>query len=197
MAEKLTQAELARALGVSRQAIHKLVAEGKLPMDEDKRIDLDVARAAISGLHPGSKTAQAVRDALAKSGDAPAEMGSAQVATMAATPPAAQDGDANGMTTSYHVARTLREVEEARMAKLKREEMEGQVIRVTAVEAVWAASLAQAREKFLQLSIRLSPLLAVETDPLKIDAMLQAELTEALQVIAGCDVRPKQDEGTV
>lgn len=193
MAEKLTQAELARALGVSRQAIHKLVTEGKLPMDEDKRIDLDVAREAISGLHPGSKTALAVRDALAKSGDAPAEEGAA----LAAIPPAAQDGDANGMPTSYHVARTLREVEEARMAKLKREEMEGQVIRVTAVEAVWAASLAQAREKFLQLSIRLSPLLAVETDPLKIDAMLQAELTEALQVIAGCDVRPRQDEGTV
>lgn len=83
------------------------------------------------------------------------------------------------------------------MAKLKREEMEGQVIRVTAVEAVWAASLAQAREKFLQLSIRLSPLLAVESDPLKIDAMLQAELSEALRVIAGCDVRPKPDEGMV
>lgn len=203
MAEKLTQAELARVLGVSRQAIHNLVNDGKLVMDAEKRIDLDAARTAIAELHPGSKTAQAVLGGAA--GAAPAAIvptadaagNASHVSIPAAASQFLADTDANGMSTNYHVARTLREMEEARMAKIKREEMEGQVIRITAVEAAWAESLAQAREKLLQLSIRLAPMLAVESDPLKIDTMLQAEMNEALQMLAGCDARPKPAEGSV
>lgn len=187
MADRLTQAEIARALGVSRQAIHKLVHAGKMALGDDGRCDLDTARAAIaSSVHPGSKTALALQT-------------QAPPPTPAATVPDTSDqhivipagasqflgnADEHGMPTNYHVARTLREGEEARMARLKREEMEGQLIRVTAVEAVWASSLAAAREHLLQVASRLAPLLAAETDPLKIDQMLHEEHTQALQLLA-------------
>ncbi len=73
------------------------------------------------------------------------------------------------------------------MARLKREEMEGQLIRVSAVETAWASSLAAAREHLLQVASRLAPLLAAETDPLKIDQMLHEEHTQALQLLAGAN----------
>ena len=82
------------------------------------------------------------------------------------------------------------------MAKLEREKMEGLLIRVSAVEAAWAASLAAAREHLLQLRARLAPLLAAENDPLKIDAMLDKEHAQALKRLAGCSVAGvPQEEG--
>ncbi|SFE88573.1 hypothetical protein [Paracidovorax wautersii] len=194
MSERLTQAELGRQLGVTRQAIHKLLEAGKITADGDGLIDLEAARVAIANnVHPGSKTAQAVT------------AGSADDDLPVTIPEAAEQfagggkgrGKGEGMPANFLIARTMREMEEARIARLKREEMEGLLIRVTAVEAVWAASLAQAREKLLQIAARLSPMLAAETDPLKVDNMLQDELNQALQLLAGCDVKPKPAEGSV
>lgn len=190
--ERLTPAELARAFGVSRQAIHKLIKAGKLTAGEDGRIDHDAARLAIaSSVHPGAKTAQAVTGG----GAVPAGADAGRVIPAAATQ-FLHDSDEHGMPTNFHVARTLRETEEARIAKLKREEMEGLLIRVSAVEAAWAASLAAVREHLLQLRARLAPLLAAESDPLKIDAMLGEEHAQALQQLAGCSVAASpQGEG--
>ena len=196
MAERLSQAELARQLDVSRQAIHKLVQAGKLIVGDDGRIDKAEALTAVAHLRIDSKAAQAVPQA-APSTSAAAPSTDTHVSIPAQATQFLGNPEENGMPTNYHVARTLGEMEDARMKKLKRMEMEGQLIRVTAVEAVWAASLAQAREKLLQLSIRLSPLLAVESDPLKIDTLLQTEMGEALQVLAGCDTRPKPAEGSL
>ena len=187
MADRLTQAELARALGVSRQAIHKLVQAGKLVLGEDGRCDLETARAAISsGVHPGSKTAQALQAAAPPPATVP-DTTAQHVVIPAAASQFLGNADEHGMPTNYHVARTLREAEEARMARLKREEMEGQLIRVSAVETAWASSLAAAREHLLQVASRLAPLLAAETDPLKIDQMLHEEHTQALQLLAGAN----------
>lgn len=187
MADRLTQAEIARALGVSRQAIHKLVQAGKLALGEDGRCDLDTARAAIAAsVHPGSKTAQALQTQAPPPPPSTVPDTTAQhVVIPAAASQFLANADEHGMPTNYHVARTLREAEEARMARLKREEMEGQLIRVSAVETAWASSLAAAREHLLQVASRLAPLLAAENDPLKIDQMLHEEHTQALQLLAG------------
>ncbi|MGB7422901.1 MAG: HTH domain-containing protein [Comamonas sp.] len=197
MSERLTQAQLARELGVSRQAIHKHVVAGTLAMGEDGKIDLDAARAAMQTLHPGAKTVQALVAGSAPTTPAPAAAPEpSHVVIPAQATHFLGDADERGMPTSYHVARTLRETEEARIAKLKREEMEGLLIRVSAVEAAWAASLAAVREHLLQLRARLAPLLAAENDPLKIDAMLGEEHAQALQQLAGCSVADvPQEEG--
>lgn len=188
MADRLTQAEIARALGVSRQAIHKLVQAGKLALGEDGRCDLDTARAAIaSSVHPGSKTAQALQTQAPPPPSTVPDTTAQHVVIPAAASQFLGNADEHGMPTNYHVARTLREAEEARMARLKREEMEGQLIRVSAVETAWASSLAAAREHLLQVASRLAPLLAAETDPLKIDQMLHEEHTQALQLLASAN----------
>jgi|GEM_PF-6774053 len=58
-AEKLNQSQLARALKISRQAVHKLIAAGKLVPDNDGKMTLADAQAAIAAtVHPGAKSAQ-------------------------------------------------------------------------------------------------------------------------------------------
>lgn len=179
MAQRLTQAQLARELGVSRQAIHKHVDAGTLAVGEDGKIDLDQARAAMQTLHPGSKTVQA----LAASAP-PAPSTSNQVVIPAAATQFLADADEHGMSTNYHIARTLREAEEARMARLKREEMEGSLIRLEAVRSVAANTLAATREALLQLPARLSTVLAAEGSPARVHDLLQQEIHQALAQLA-------------
>ena len=138
MARRLTQAQLARELEVSRQAIHKHVVAGTLAVGEDGLIDFDAAQAAMRTLHPGAKTVQALPGA-APQPAAPEAPAATHVVIPAQATHLLGNADEHGMPTNYHIARTLREAEEARMARLKREEMEGQLIRLEAVRSVVVA----------------------------------------------------------
>ena len=182
MAQRLTQAQLARELGVSRQAIHKHVNAGTLAVGDDGKIDLDQARAAMQTLHPGAKTVQAL------GGSAPPAPAAAPAPSHVVIPAQATqflgDADEHGMPTNYHIARTLREAEEARIARLKREEMEGQLIRLEAVRSVAANTLAATREALLQLPARLSTVLAAEGSPARVHDLLQQEIHQALAQLA-------------
>jgi phage terminase Nu1 subunit (DNA packaging protein) len=84
------------------------------------------------------------------------------------------------------LSRTTRETGELRLAQLR-----GELIRVDAVEAVWARSLVAARDHLLQLRERLAPMLAVESDPFKIDQMLDEEMSRALCYLAGVELPAK------
>lgn len=114
--QKRTESGLAREFGVSRQAIHDLVKRGILPKDADGLIDVEEARAALANLHPSSKIAKAVQSAAPSPATPPPE-------------PSPHPAEKQGTEiTSFHVARTLRESEEARMAKLKRMSIEKSLI---------------------------------------------------------------------
>lgn len=177
MPGRITQAQLAREFSVSRQAIHKHVQDGTLTLDDDGKIDLDQARAALQTLHPGSKTVQALAGAPAPAAAPGAEATHVVIPAQATSFLAA---DENGLPTNYHIARTLREAEEARIARLRREEMEGQLIRLEAVRSVAASTLAATREALLQLPARLSTVLAAETAPARVHDLLQQEIHQAL-----------------
>jgi len=61
--EKLNQSQLARALGISRQAVHKLIAAQKLVPDAEGKMTLAHAKEAIAAsVHPGAKSAQLGND---------------------------------------------------------------------------------------------------------------------------------------
>lgn len=169
-------AELARRLGVSRQAVSDLVRRGILTPDADGRIDEAAARAAIlASVHPTSKTVQAAQ------ASAPAP-----IATVAAAPapaPAAAP-QPEAAATNYHVAKTMREAAEAHIARLKLAEMRGELIRTDAVRAVMSNIFATTREAVLQMPARLAPLLAAESDPAAVQNLLHAELHAALESLA-------------
>lgn len=162
---KVTQAQLAKELRVSPQAVNKLVKRGVLACDESGLIDLELARVAIRArVRPSSKTAQSV------------------------------NGDGAGATTSgdgsapsgnkYYESKAMREAEEARMAKLRREEMERQLIRVDAVRSQAASILAATRDALLQLPARLATALAAESASERVYALLDAEIHQALSQFA-------------
>ena len=106
VAPKLSQAALARELDVSRQAVNDLVKRGILPIDKDGLIDVELARHAIANrVRPSGKTAAALN------GASPAAAPADSEATATASDSAP--------ITSYHVAKTLREAAEAKMANLR------------------------------------------------------------------------------
>lgn len=123
---RVRPAELARELKVTRQAIHDLQQRGKLSRDADGLIDLELARVALlNRVHPKGKTAQAVQQPAAQ--------------PVLAQPPEPAHGE-TAQITSFHVARTLREAAEAKLAQLKLAELTGELVRRRDVEKGAAAA---------------------------------------------------------
>lgn len=118
--QKLTEAGMARELGVSRQAVHDLVKRSILQKDDKGMIDVESAKVAlINSVRPSGKTASALQDF--------------EPATQAtATPPLVQPlltaPDQDPEITNYHIAKTLREAAEAQIARLKLDEMRGKFL---------------------------------------------------------------------
>lgn len=159
---RATQAELARQLGVSRQAVNDLVRRNILEVGQDGRIDTELARVALANrVRPSAKTANATASP------------SAQIMTSGAD---AVNPSDNTSVTSFHVAKTLRETAEARIAQLKLAELQGELIRVSDVRAAYAKRAAGLREAILQLPARLASQLAAEPDQAKCHDLLQAEI---------------------
>ena len=89
---------------------------------------------------------------------------------------------------SYEVARRRREAAEARIAEMKQAEMEGSLIRVDSVRSSFATKISGARDALLQIPSRLAPVLAAEGDMLKVTAVLEGELRQALADLSGAGV---------
>lgn len=164
--QRVKQAELARLLGVSRQSINELVTRGVIPSDKDGLIDVEMARAALlNRMRPSSPTATAAASAAPPPKTAPAT---------------SQDAANEGGATSYHVAKTLREAAEARMAQLKLAEMQGNMIsRELASKAAYEIGR-QVRDALQVSRRRLSPYLAASTSVTECEEILRKEHQELL-----------------
>lgn len=175
---RLKQAALARTLGVSRQAIGDLIKRQIIPMAADGLVDVEMARIAIANrVRPSGKTAASMQPGSLP----PASARASNPAGPAGATTAPPDDD----LMSYHVAKTLREVAEAKLAQLKLAELRGDLIRREDMERAVGALAAGLRESVLQIKARLAPLLAAESDIMKISAMLDAELRAALNKAVG------------
>lgn len=116
--QKLTEAALARELGVSRQAIHALVERGILHKDADGLIDVEQAKQALlNKVRPSGKTTAAIISQ---------DENAIQPLKQPLTPPPEPDQSAE--ITSYHIAKTLREAAEAQIARLKLADMQGKFL---------------------------------------------------------------------
>ncbi|BEP42250.1 hypothetical protein [Variovorax sp. V15] len=188
----ISLADYALHRGCSKAAVTKAAQAGRITLIDGK-IDPMIAdaqwkantRARIPARaardEPGLPAARAARD---EPGLPAAEAGAAG--------PAA--GGASGGGDDYWDSRGRREAAEAELAELKVAEQRRELIRVSAVELVWAASLAAAREHLLQVRARLGPLLAAETDVFKIEQLLDEEHSKALQLLAGAEVRKAEGD---
>jgi phage terminase Nu1 subunit (DNA packaging protein) len=159
---RIKQAALARELGVSRQAINDLQARGIIPRSEDGLIDVDLARHAIgSRVHPSGKTVEALN-----------------------APPSSPESRQDDEKMSYNLAKTLREVSEARMAQLKLRQMQGELVSMEKVRAASMRMSRMLRDSVLGVPSRIAQTLATETDSHKIEQSLQEALRRALDDIS-------------
>lgn len=170
---RVKPAELARELGVSRQAIADLIRRGVLSQDADGLLDHELARVALANrVRPSSKTAKALTSAPPPAGlPAPA------------APPADAQPDAVS-STSYHTAKTLREIEEARMAKIKRQQLEGALIEAEPAAAATFTAFRSLRDACMPIGRRLAARLATMTDAREIQLLIDAEMRGALNTFA-------------
>lgn len=158
-------AVLARELGVRRQSVHELVKRGILHVDADGRIDVELARVAIlQRVRPSGKTARKAA--------AGAEPGAA------ATTPAPADG---GPITSYHVARTLREATEARIAQLELAKRRGELVNAADVERNTFKVMRMLRDRLTSIADRTAAIVAAESDVSRCHAVIAAEVRDCLQ----------------
>jgi small-conductance mechanosensitive channel len=174
--QKASKAELARILGVSRQAVGDLVARGLLTEGDNGRIDVAQARIELANnVRPSSKTAQALTTSEAMTSTAPDT--------------AAPADEKKPEALSFHTARTFNEVAMAGINQLKLRELQGDLIRVDAVRSALATVLASTRDSLMQIPARLSPVLAAETNAATIHDMLAKELHQSLAQLAAAPDR--------
>lgn len=165
----MTQAQLARRLAVNRQAIHDLVKRGIIAAGDDGLIDVIAATDAIANtLRIDSKTAAAVHS------ETPAE---SPPGSQPAAPPTPE-------TTSYHVARTLREIAEAKIANFKLQTMAGELVDAGKVKVAATTIAAMTRSALEKIPDKLAGRFASETDPAACHALLTAEIDSVLADLA-------------
>ena len=156
--------------------LHKDIAEA-----------LSVSNAAVSGYVKRGMPTNSIEDAAA--------WRAANVRPWAAAAPPVAREPAEERLPDYHAARARREEAEAAIAELKREEMEGALIRMEAVRIVAARVLATTREALLQIPARMATVLAAEDSPTRVHELLQHELHQALAHLAALPARVSAEEG--
>lgn len=168
-AQRVKQAELARILGVSRQAIGDLVKRKVFDLSADGRIDVDLARHALTQrVRPSAKTAATI------------------LAPAATAPKAAIVAESDGTreaSTSYHVAKTLREVAEARLAKMRADKMRGDTVMREDVDRFLFEAARELRDGLTVCSRRISAEVAGLASAEACEAVIDREHRQALELL--------------
>lgn len=185
MTERVSQAEAARHFGVSRQSFNELVARGVIPLFDGK-IDLEVAAAIVkSRLDPSrSKILQVAGDRASAAPPPPSPPVDLPPPAAPAPPLALAPGEG---LTSYHLARTLREKYAALDAKVRYEQLCGQLCEVDRVRLVLTTAAANLRLALDVVPDKLCTRFAAETDAELIRDLLRQAHDEALDALAGLD----------
>lgn len=160
---RVTKSEYAKLRGCAPSAVTRAIKEGRITtIQVDGRELIEVAVADIQW----------------QSNTRPRADSSSAGAPMAAAPMVV--ANEVGSQTSYEEARRRRELAEANLAEMKQAEMQGTLIRTDAVRSAWAAKITGARDALLQIPSRLAPVVAAETDLVRVTGLLEDALRQAL-----------------
>jgi len=169
--ELITQTEFARRVGVSRQRVGQLLAEGRLPLDQrTRRIPLAEALAAWTadrGTAPDMTTDEALEIVR-------------QEPPVLRDPGAGPDSAAN-IATQHAKARAADKVWQARTRELRYQALRGTLVARADVDADSANVAALIRSTLLALPGKLAPQLSGRVlEIAEVEALLAAEVEAAL-----------------
>lgn len=179
---KLGQRAFARHIGVTLRAVQKAIQSGRIAVDADGKIDADSAVAAWR-----RNTDESRRSITDQSRPSPVN-----AAFSMPSPPANPDDDEEDddvpaaaskedpSMVAYRAARAARE-----QTRLERERMDLERERGTTLPLADAQRLAftafrTVRDNVMNIPVRLKDALAAETDPVRVESMLDTELVRAL-----------------
>lgn len=190
----ITQSNLGRALGLSKQAISKLKGQG-MPVDSVAAAQSwREARQNVAQRKPAPPESKPVTRPWSSWGD-----GDAEAPRVAVGGVPVFGGGPVGLPEfpdeDRDAARTRREIAEANIAEMNEERLRRELIRVSAVQTHLATDYATTRDAMLQIPSRMAPLLAAEQDPAAVQNLLHAEIHQALMQLAGSADRVTTIEG--
>ena len=160
MPEFVSQAEYARRKDVSRQYINKLVQTGRIPTDEKKRINPDVADEVLRlDADPARKLTEEDDDAGVDLETSPA-------------------GDSE--MVSFTRIRTAKEGFNAKLAELDYRQKAGQLVRVDEVEKETFETARLVRDRFLALPQEVAGALVNLNDENEIKKFLRLKIRDVL-----------------
>lgn len=163
----VTQVELARELGVSKQAVNKGIKAGRIRPGADGRLDLPASierwRATSGGT--GAENGRRAH----RSAESPDRPGRGEYGAQSADVPRSPGG------ADYHVGRAVRETYLAKLARLKYEEASGRLVDGEEVKRHYFRLVRDARNSLLALADRLGPTMAPIQDARACTALLRAE----------------------
>lgn len=186
-AGQIRQAAYARLRNVSRQAIGDLVKRGVLAL-RDGKLDIAEADAAcLAHLNIAKSPVAAAIEAAAPSG-APVEAppNGMTASTDAATADSGSDAgpESTKQKFNFNDARAEREHYEALIAKANYLEQQGTLVQAADVQAEILEIAREVREQLMNVSPRISSILAAESDERKVDALLTKEMRQICEGLA-------------
>lgn len=149
--KEMSQAAYARHIGKSRQYVAKLIKLGKLGLNANKKINVKAADKALALADP-----DAIGDGIPRAGG---EGGQADAL--------------GGMNLAE--AKVQREYYKAQLEKLKYEKEIGKLVEADGMQKALTDFGRLMAQRITGWPARLAPMLAVETDPIKIEAVMKRE----------------------
>lgn len=171
-------ADLARELGITRQAVSKAEKAGRISRAANGDFDLDAARIQYR-LHTDPE--QQLRS-LQQERSAPAGV------AVLERPVLEFEGDAKALVA----AKARREAAEAQLAELELAEKRGEIILSSDHKRVVFALCRSICDALMPLADRMAPLVAAESDPAKVHAIITGEVRQVLMLLK--DTRRPADD---
>ncbi|MEY2653098.1 MAG: hypothetical protein RLZZ524_125 [Pseudomonadota bacterium] len=170
-------ADLARELGITRQAVSKAEKSGRISRMADGRFDLDAA-AIQYRLHTDPE--QQIRSMQQARPYAEAQAAQHGVAVLDAPPQMEFTGSAADLLR----AKAKREHAEAQLAELELAEKRGEIILAADHKRVIFRLCRSIRDALVPIPDRMAPVVAAEDDPAKVHAELSREIRQVLEALS-------------
>lgn len=182
---RISARQYAHRIGVSGSYVSRLVRDGKLPVDGQGRIDPDEADRILAATREPARRANRIEPA-----PAPAGPVSPAVSRPAPTGRAFPFGDtampgSSDLPTLLLKARTKTEVEKGRLLEMKAKVEAGRFVDADEVKVAAFNRARIVRDALLNLASRLSPLVAAESDERACFDLIDREVRQALDELAG------------
>jgi hypothetical protein len=213
--DRLTQATYALRIGVSRQRVHQLVKDGRIPTDDEGLVDVAQADANLATMLDQRKAnrerqielaagprfaphAEAPAAPVAESPDAPLDLPLEM--PLAARPTTNEAPDARPMTsggtsaaTDYWEQKARRERIEADRADLAYRVSLGKLVDADEVSASRRETAYRVANALTQIPARVAPVIAPQ-DPMRAERLLTDEINRILNELAGDMERAAADD---